>query len=143
MTCLIVDDDRNCRFALSRLVQKWGWAIFEADCAESAFSIVEKRTVDVIFMDENMGMDKIRGQDAIRKLRDLGYRGVIAGCSGNVSRIVRRKYGPGQVFSALKLGQVGLCIDYGKHSKERSTFSSREDEQSFLVHFVFSEMWFN
>jgi signal transduction histidine kinase len=58
---LIVDDEENFRNAIVRRLKKRGQAVIEADCAESALSIMANDSIDVVVSDIKMpGMDGLR-----------------------------------------------------------------------------------
>jgi two-component system response regulator HydG len=51
---LIVDDDRNLRFALGKLLNSWGYEIFEADDGMIAIEVIQKQSFNLVIMDINM-----------------------------------------------------------------------------------------
>jgi len=53
-TVLIVDDDEDIRFALSRIVSKLGHRTVTADSADEAEKMLTGNLIDIIFTDVNM-----------------------------------------------------------------------------------------
>ena len=57
-TVLIVEDDRALREALCTTLELAGLRYLEADCAETALTVLDKKAVDIVVSDVNMpGMD--------------------------------------------------------------------------------------
>jgi CheY-like chemotaxis protein len=83
-SCLVVDDALSSRKILSRILSKLGHECSEAydglNCLEVFRS--SENPFDVILMD--FEMPNMKGPEATRELRSMGYRGVIIGVTGNV-----------------------------------------------------------
>ena len=66
---LIVDDDREIRWALRSLVEQEGMEAFEAEEGESALKIASLKTLDVVLLDIRMpGVDGIEILGRLRKI---------------------------------------------------------------------------
>jgi CheY-like chemotaxis protein len=71
---LVVDQDGDVRFAMSELLQGWGYRVLAVTCGEEAIEMLEKQAgPDLIICDGQTG-----GCEAIRALRDEFGRGVPA-----------------------------------------------------------------
>jgi two-component system response regulator HydG len=64
---LIVDDDLAHRTMLKKLVDGWGYEIFEADDGSTAIEKVRKRSFDLILMD--IRMLKVSGIEALEQIK--------------------------------------------------------------------------
>lgn len=83
---LIVDDSSLNRKMTSRLLSQLGCEVFDADDGDTAVKFVREYTnnlgsLDVILMDNEM--PRMNGKQAIHTIRNLGYRGLIIGVTGN------------------------------------------------------------
>ncbi|GAB4322938.1 MAG: sigma-54 dependent transcriptional regulator [Candidatus Zixiibacteriota bacterium] len=68
-TVLIVDDDRNLRYALRRILEPLGYTVEEAGSAEDALSRLDPQTHSIVFMDLRMtGMSGLEGLKRIREI---------------------------------------------------------------------------
>lgn len=84
--CLIVDDVQMNRKMLRRALEKRAINIEEANDGNEAVAKVQlalrsNSTIDVIFMDYQM--PEMDGPTATKKIRDLGYKGLVLGVTGN------------------------------------------------------------
>jgi CheY-like chemotaxis protein len=74
---LIVEDDRDDRFLMSRTLDQLGCQVYEAASAEEAYSIIDKRIsgnplhpFDVVFLDLQL-VGGANGVDVLRRIHDL------------------------------------------------------------------------
>lgn len=87
MNILIVDDSLLNRKTMMRLIHSLNHTCSQASDGDVAVDMVAaamQRTetiYDVILMDNEMPV--MRGRDAVKKIRDLGYKGVVLGVTGN------------------------------------------------------------
>ncbi|HEU5047311.1 MAG TPA: response regulator [Rickettsiales bacterium] len=80
-TCLIVDDSRVVRKVASRIIDKLGFAIAEAEDGAQALAYCEKQLPDLILLDWYMPV--MNGIDFLPKLRALpgGDKPVVVFCT--------------------------------------------------------------
>ncbi|MGE0312011.1 MAG: response regulator [Lautropia sp.] len=71
LTVLIVDDDADCRVAVSRMLGERGASIIEAKGAVQALDLLEVARVDLIVSD--IGMPDVDGYALIRQVRARGH----------------------------------------------------------------------
>ena len=96
---VIADDDPINRKLVKRRILKSHstWVVHEVKNAEECISLVieDKVPVDVIILDQYMasGNSRATGAEATAQLRELGYKGVIIGFSGNDCEEVFAKAG--------------------------------------------------
>ncbi|MBD3299503.1 MAG: response regulator [candidate division Zixibacteria bacterium] len=68
-TVLIVDDDRNLRYALRRILEPNGYMVEEAGSAEEALDRLDPQRHSIVFMDLRMtGMSGLEGLKLIREI---------------------------------------------------------------------------
>lgn len=65
---LIVDDERGILETLSDIFTDEGYRVFKSDSAEDALSVLDRESVDLIFLD--VWLPGISGIDALRKIRE-------------------------------------------------------------------------
>lgn len=66
---LVVDDERDIREGIERILKRMGYAVFKADRGEEALGILEKQTVDLAILDLKMpGMDGMELHQRIRAI---------------------------------------------------------------------------
>lgn len=84
---MFVDDDVVLRKLFFRSLKRIrpNWTLKEAASGESAITIAEEETFDIIFMDQYMmSVDKqLLGTETVRKLRSMGVDCLICGLSAN------------------------------------------------------------
>jgi two-component system response regulator HydG len=68
-TILIVDDDKAHRNMLKTLLNKWGYALFEADDGQVAIDMVTEKSYDLILMD--IKMIKVSGLVALVEIKKI------------------------------------------------------------------------
>ncbi|MDR1497555.1 MAG: sigma-54 dependent transcriptional regulator [Puniceicoccales bacterium] len=91
---LVVDDDRDMRYSLKRILASEGYAISEAASGEKALSLVKSLDPDVILLDNRM--DKMSGIETLQHLRTSHPRAMT---------ILMTAYGTTQtVIEAMKYG---------------------------------------
>lgn len=64
---LVVEDDALNRFALSKLLQKNGYAVIEAENGRQALDILSEKSVDCILMD--IQLPEMNGVEATKAIR--------------------------------------------------------------------------
>ncbi|MFP4353311.1 MAG: sigma-54-dependent transcriptional regulator [Puniceicoccaceae bacterium] len=74
-TVLIVDDDKEVRYSLKRVLGKMDVRLLEAASGEEALAMVEKEKPAVILLDNRMG--GISGMETLQNLRSLGGGSVV------------------------------------------------------------------
>jgi DNA-binding response OmpR family regulator len=81
---LIADDDPDLRSALvEQLSHHPEFSIVEADCAEAAIATARATSPDMVLMD--VGLPDIDGREAVRQLRDSGFKSPIIMLTGHDS----------------------------------------------------------
>ncbi|MFQ6103640.1 MAG: response regulator [Candidatus Glassbacteria bacterium] len=65
---LVVEDDDDNRVLLAKLLEAQGYDVYEASNGEEAIEITVTTTPDLVLMD--MGLPRISGYDATRKIKD-------------------------------------------------------------------------
>ena len=85
---LVVDDSKLNRKVMIKLMTALGHTCDEAHdgtiFVEIARKELEEGTVyDAVLLDNEMPL--MRGRDAVRQVRDMGYKGVVIGVTGNVT----------------------------------------------------------
>lgn len=102
-TVLIVDDQRDVRVTLQKLVTKFGLRVSLASDGESAVEIYRKPKhpgrLALVLLD--LQLPGMSGVDTAKRLRQLGYRSTIVGITGGVEpddRSVLREAGFDQVL---------------------------------------------
>jgi len=87
LSILFVDDDTMLRKMFSRVLRMTAptWKIQEASNGETALSIVEKESFDLIFMDQYMAAveKQLLGTETVSALRAKGVKSIICGLSAN------------------------------------------------------------
>ncbi len=80
-TCLIVDDSRVVRKVATRIIEKFGFAIAEAEDGEKAYAYCEQQVPDVILLDWYMPV--MNGLEFLKKLRTMpgGDKPVVIFCT--------------------------------------------------------------
>lgn len=121
---LIVDDSLSAQSILNQIFSKHSHTVIQAQSGEVAFSMVmnsifaEQFGVTFISYDIVMVTDMIRdenGGNLCKRLRDVGYKGIILGMMGNplrtdVERHIRN--GANAVFpKPIKSEQLWKCIN--------------------------------
>ncbi|SFH84181.1 DNA-binding transcriptional response regulator, NtrC family, contains REC, AAA-type ATPase, and a Fis-type DNA-binding domains [Tindallia magadiensis] len=66
---LIVDDEKNMRWAIHRALEKEGYAIFEASNGKEGVEAFEKNQPDVVLLD--LKMPVMDGMEALKKIREI------------------------------------------------------------------------
>ena len=69
-TLLLIDDDRSTRFLMTRLLQKAGWQVLEAEDGDTGLRITAKHHPDVVLCD--LMMPRCNGFQFCRSVRELG-----------------------------------------------------------------------
>ncbi len=69
VTILVVDDEESQLHTLSGYLSKQGYTVFEADCGEKAFELVEREQVDLVLTD--MRMPGLTGMELLQKIHSL------------------------------------------------------------------------
>lgn len=64
---LVVDDHPTNRLLASALLKKLGWAVYEADCGESALTLAGQHHFQLIMLD--ISMPGMNGEETCRHLR--------------------------------------------------------------------------
>jgi signal transduction histidine kinase/CheY-like chemotaxis protein len=88
LSILIVDDSALNRKMMIKRLERHSCTIAEADDGDVALEMVQsslrgdRPSFDVISMDNVM--PRMRGPEAAQKIRNIGYKGVIVGITGNV-----------------------------------------------------------
>jgi len=68
---LVVDDEKDIREGVERILKRMGYQVFIADRGESALAVLEKETVDLAILDLKMpGMDGMALHQRIRAIDD-------------------------------------------------------------------------
>lgn len=81
---LIVDDDPDLRAALAeQLSHHPEFSILQADCAESALIAARDTSPDMVLMD--VGLPDLDGREAVRQLRESGFKNPIIMLTGHDS----------------------------------------------------------
>jgi CheY-like chemotaxis protein len=88
LTFLIVDDSMPTRKVVSRILISQKHSVLEAADGRECVRVVEEamktddKVIDVVLMDDNM--PNMSGPEAAKRLRELGYKGLIVAITGNV-----------------------------------------------------------
>lgn len=125
---LVVDDEKGILETLSDILEDEGYRVFRAETAEDAFEIIDRESVDLIFLD--VWLPKMSGIDALTKIkeRDSETPVIMISGHGNVEIAVR----------AVKLGafdflEKPLSIDRVLITTERALqFKNLERENTKL-----------
>jgi CheY-like chemotaxis protein len=80
VTVLTVDDSVVCRKALKRMLESEGFIVYEAKNGKECFDKIDKVSIDIIFMDDDMPI--MDGKKAAFLLRKNGYTKIIIGLTG-------------------------------------------------------------
>jgi CheY-like chemotaxis protein/anti-sigma regulatory factor (Ser/Thr protein kinase) len=82
--CLVVDDSKLNRKVMMRFLQLLDYATEEAGDGMQCVDAVKEGAIDhfsLVFIDNSMPV--LSGPDAVTQLREMGYRGIIIGVTGN------------------------------------------------------------
>jgi len=72
---LVVDDERDIRDGVERILKRMGYAVLKAGQGEEALEILEKETVDIAILDLKMpGMD---GMELHQRIRDMDEKIIV------------------------------------------------------------------
>jgi len=66
---LIVDDDKTHRNMLKTLLNKWGYALAQADDGQTAIDMVTEKAYDLVLMD--IKMIKVSGLVALKEIKKI------------------------------------------------------------------------
>jgi CheY-like chemotaxis protein len=83
LVALIVDDIKENRMILSRLLERQGFKTVCADNGKLAVAQVQNNSFDIIFMD--VMMPEMDGIEATREIRKYGYTGPIVAITAAVN----------------------------------------------------------
>jgi len=87
LSVLFVDDDMILRKLFARTIQRVApdWTIHEASNGETALTMVEEQTYELIFVDQYMASveQQLLGTETARAMRSRGVKSVICGLSAN------------------------------------------------------------
>lgn len=138
-TILIVDDEKNMRFVISRALKSAGHEVREAESGEDALAAIEESTPDLVLLDQRMPrMDGLTALGEIKKLHpELPV--VMLTAHGNVEdAVTAMKAGASDyltkpfdveelklaVKKALKLRSLKRQVDYlrGELNREYNTY---------------------
>jgi|GEM_PF-1023359 len=75
-SALVIDDSRNARRHVRRILEPWGFDIVDADGGAAAIAIVRQRSFDLILLD--MEMPVLDGVATLRALRAMGVKTPVA-----------------------------------------------------------------
>jgi signal transduction histidine kinase/predicted RNA-binding protein with RPS1 domain/DNA-binding NarL/FixJ family response regulator len=65
---LLVDDDPSIRHSLQRLLKRLGHQVETCDGAERAITLCSEQDFDLVLLDHELGMDKLKGTEAAQRL---------------------------------------------------------------------------
>ena len=107
-TALVVDDDRQIRVLLSRVLEDYQWKAAAVDSGEAALATLEDQSFDLIFLDLMMaGMNGAQTFQAIRKKDESAQVVIITGFPDSEMMAAALEIGPFAVmlkpFSLKKL----------------------------------------
>lgn len=69
---LVIDDEEDIRAVLKGRLERHGYRVFEAACAEEALTLAEKKDFSVIIIDILMpGMDGIELYNALKEMKNF------------------------------------------------------------------------
>jgi CheY-like chemotaxis protein len=75
-SALVIDDSRNARRHVRRILEPWGFDIVDADGGAAAIAVVRHRSFDIILLD--MEMPVLDGVATLRALRAMGVKTPVA-----------------------------------------------------------------
>lgn len=106
-TILLVEDNHVNRKVIAGFLDKEPIKLHEIDMAEDAFDLLNQHAFDVILMD--IELPGMRGDDAVRALREQGLTIPVVGLTGNVTNEDIKSY-----YAAGMNGIVGKPVDRDK-----------------------------
>jgi DNA-binding response OmpR family regulator len=123
---LIVDDDPDSVFMMTRVFSRWGWEPVEASAVDEALALLAE-PFDLILLD--LMLPRISGVELLRAVRARGLSVPVALMSGNPTEATAREVeglNPDRVF--MKSFAVDELKDYARalHDRFHSARSGRE-----------------
>ncbi|BEI91391.1 uncharacterized protein CcaverHIS019_0402110 [Cutaneotrichosporon cavernicola] len=90
LRALVVDDDTLTRRLMTRMLQRLGADVRNADNGQGALDAIADYEFDVVFLDNQM--PQMSGVEAVRVLRASGSRLFVVGCTGNALEEDQHEY---------------------------------------------------
>jgi two-component system chemotaxis response regulator CheY len=84
--CLVVDDSKMIRKVMTRMLKLLGYTTEEAGDGVECFRMIEGVTkrFELVLIDNNMPI--MCGPEAVLRLRQVGFRGIVVGVTGDASQ---------------------------------------------------------
>jgi CheY-like chemotaxis protein len=90
LSVLVVDDDTLTRRLMTRMLQRLGADVSNAENGQSALDAIATNDFDVVFLDNQMPL--MSGVEAVRVLRARGSQLFVVGCTGNALEEDQHEY---------------------------------------------------
>ncbi|KLT43642.1 hypothetical protein CC85DRAFT_284354 [Cutaneotrichosporon oleaginosum] len=90
LSVLVVDDDTLTRRLMTRMLQRLGADVRNAENGQGALDAIASTEFDVVFLDNQMPL--MSGVEAVRVLRDRGNHLFVVGCTGNALEEDQHEY---------------------------------------------------
>ena len=128
----VIDDEKDITISLSRILEKQGYDVTSYLAGEGFLQNLKKEAYDLIFLDVNLGLQKLSGIDILKILKEKGFSGHIIIISGNAdisTAVEALKLGAGEFLEKpFNLKDVQRCIKQFEKSadllKERDSLLS-------------------
>lgn len=85
-TAIVLDDDADTRFAITRILSKCGCEVHEAESVDEAMALIETQSVDVVFSDMRLP-GALGGEDLLDTIveRELDVHIILMSCAMDTS----------------------------------------------------------